>query len=148
MKHLLDNLEIYLTFAGLAVIFLAAGLFRQYGYWQALGVTAIAVGVVHGFLFWGIRWRQRRVRQELIQALRLMLSDRINNNLTVLLAAASEGHSEGRGASAVVSSPTYRKTIETAMQAAYEISATVERLSLDSLRRWQRHYRMDVLSTE
>lgn len=144
MKHLLDNLEIYLTFAGLAVIFLVAGLLRQYGYWQTLGITAIAVGVVHGLLFWGIRLRQRQVRQELIHALRLMLSDRINNSLTVLLAAANEG----QGADQLPRTVGYRKTIESALEAAHEINATIERLSLDSLKRWQRHYRMDVLSAK
>jgi hypothetical protein len=135
-RNFVDNLEIYLTFAGLAVIFAMPALFGGLGdYWQVLGVTAIAVGVVHGLLFWVVRRRQRQVRRELIVATREMLADRIRNQLQVLLVAATENRDE-----------TNRARVQAAMEASHEIVRTLDQLSLDSLQRWEKHYGAVTLS--
>ncbi len=135
-RNFVDNLEIYLTFAGLAVIFAMPALVGGMGdYWQVLGMTAIAVGVVHGLLFWVVRRRQRQVRRELIVATREMLADRIRNQLQVLLVAATENRDE-----------TNRARVQAAMEASHEIVRTLDQLSLDSLQRWEKHYGAVTLS--
>lgn len=88
--HLLDNVELWLSGAGLLVILLvpslaAGGAPHSTTYWAVMAVTALIVGVLHGMIFWLIRRRQRRLRAEAIAELRVMLRDRINNELTTLL---------------------------------------------------------------
>jgi hypothetical protein len=92
MKFILNNIELLLSGIGLLVIWLVPSLVvrGQYDIWKATAVTAIAVGLIHGFIFWLIRRRQRIVRQEAIREIRLMLSDMINNELTIIMAGSSD----------------------------------------------------------
>ena len=133
MKHFIDNLELYLTGVCVLISFVVPALFGYRDYWRVLAVTVLAITVVHGILFWIVRRRQRQVRHELIEAIRPMLADRIKNHLTVVLFAATEQR-DGVDVSHV----------EAAIAAAGEITATLDQLSLDSLRRWNRHYRMET----
>ena len=132
-QKMMDNLEIVLTFAGLGVIFMMAGLLHAFDYWHVIAVTAMAVGVVHGLLFWYVRRRQRLVRRELISAMRPMLADRIKNPLAVLLMAVTEGEANDR-------TNEEREVVVAALSAARDISATLDLLSLDSLHKWQHQY--------
>ena len=133
-KHFVDNLEIYLTLAGVIICFAVPVLFGVHNYWQVLAITAVGISILHGVLFWTVRRRQRRLRHELIEAMRPMLSDRIKNLLTVVLMAATE-RSEAMDPARV----------EAAILAADEITATLDQLSLDSVRRWHRHYRSEPM---
>ena len=57
MRALLNYLELIFTAAGIGVIFLITALIHPQGMssWQVAGITATAVGVIHGVLFWIVR---------------------------------------------------------------------------------------------
>lgn len=87
MRKLLENLELILTAAGLLVIFMVHSFFHwgeEPGSWKFSAFTAIAVGVIHGVIFWLVRKRQRRIRREALDDVEQMLKDVINNNLCVI----------------------------------------------------------------
>lgn len=128
-KHFLDNLEVYLTIAGVIICFAVPVIFGVHDYWRVLAITAVGISVLHGLLFWAVRRRQRHLRHELIEAIRPMLSDRIKNLLTVVLMAATEP-----------SEVMDTSRVEAAIKAADEITATLDHLSLDSVRRWHGTY--------
>ncbi len=131
-RHFLRHIELYLTAAGLAVVVTVPQFFAADARVAAVAVTATAVGVVHGLLFWLVRRRQRLLREELIRDLQLMLKDRINNKLQlVLLHAGSEPAAMGDDS---------RQRLTEVNAAVGEISGLLEMLSLESLQRWQRRY--------
>lgn len=47
-------------------------------------VTALGISVLHGLIFWVVRRRQRRVRQEAIVEIREMLADVVKNQLAAI----------------------------------------------------------------
>ena len=51
---LLKHLEIILSVAGVIVVFTVSWLFfhAPYARWQAAAITAVAVGLLHGFIFY------------------------------------------------------------------------------------------------
>lgn len=130
--QLLRHLELYLTAAGLLVVVLVPQLFAAESQILAAAVTAALVGVVHGGIFWAVRRRQRLMRELLIADVQGMLKDRINNRLqAMLLHAGSAEH--GLNASD-------RAPLQDVADAAKEISALLDVLSLESLSRWQTRY--------
>jgi hypothetical protein len=87
---------------------------------------------LQGFLIWAVRRHSRLARTRLIRKLRVMLQDRVNNQLTVLVGVA-----ELRGTER--SSPD-SEDIETALTAARAVSHELESLSLETLRHWEARY--------
>jgi hypothetical protein len=88
---------------------------------------------LQGFLLWAVRRHSRFSRTRLVRKLRVMLQDRVNNQVTVLLGVAElRGHDE---ADAVKD-----EDVETAMTAAREVARELEGLSLESLRAWEARY--------
>jgi hypothetical protein len=86
---------------------------------------------LQGFLIWAARRHSRLARTRLIQKLRVMLQDRVNNQLTVLVGVAELHSSEvQRGG----------EDVETALSAARAVSRELEGLSLESLRTWEAQY--------
>ena len=71
-------------------------------------------------------------RQALLRQMRLMLQDRVNNQLTVMLSVAEIRGREMTEADQV--------DLEAAVAAARTVSVEIENLSFESLRRWERHY--------
>ena len=130
--HFLRNVEIYLTLAGLAVIFAVPMLFAREQWMTAVGVTAVLVGVVHGLLFWLIRRRQRLVRAALVSDLQMMLKDRINNKLQVVLVSAVSRDS--------VFNSEDQARLQQVSDAVQDVTQLLDRLSLESLSAWQKHY--------
>lgn len=130
--RLLRHLELYLTAAGLLVIVLVPQLFATESQILAAAVTAALVGVVHGGIFWAVRRRQRLMRELLIADVQGMLKDRINNRLqAMLLHAESAEHGVN---------PRDRAPLQDVFEAAKEISALLDVLSLESLSHWQTRY--------
>lgn len=87
---------------------------------------------LQGFLIWAVRRHSRLARVRLIRKLRVMLQDRVNNQLTVLVGVA-----ELRGKEA---GPPGADDVETALTAARSVALELERLSLESLRVWEDRY--------
>lgn len=100
MRLFMRHLELWLSAAGVAVILLVPSLFgaSRENYWYATAVTAIAVGLLHGLIFWSVRRRQRLVRDRTIAHLRAMLRDDIHKQVAALLTvdarATKEQHTQ------------------------------------------------------
>lgn len=87
---------------------------------------------LQGFLIWAVRRHSRLARLRLIQKLRVMLQDRVNNQLTVLVSVAELPNTDG-------STPD-PEDVETALTAARAVSHELESLSLETLRHWEARY--------
>lgn len=132
-RHFLDNIELWLSAAGVGVILAAPALISPVtsgDYWRVVAVTAVSVGVLHGVIFWMVRRRQRQLRSAAIAEIRGMLRDVINNKLTVIL-GSSRGSAGGPD----------RADLEALAESVRQISELVNTLSLESLQRWQHRYR-------
>jgi len=133
MKQILRHLEIYLSLAGLAVIFGVTFLLRPFGYdsWTVAAITASSVGVLHGMIFWLVRRRQHAVRLETIREIQHMLKDMINNQLTVIQTMSHMHHAD---------------PVETAKlsnlvnRSVGKISMALQDLSNESLQQWKKRY--------
>ncbi len=84
-RAFLNNIELWLSGAGLAVI-LAVPAFFATGttFWKVAAITAIGVGLLHGMIFWVVRRRQRQIRERSIEEIREMLADVVKNQLSVI----------------------------------------------------------------
>lgn len=134
-RHFVDNLELWLSSVGLGVIFAAPVLFigRQSAdasYWKVAGMTAIAVGVIHGVIFWIVRRRQRNIREQTLSDVRRMLADVVNSDLQVILFGL-ETHPE------LLNERNALRKVEKSIR---RITASVDALSLESLREWREKY--------
>src|SRR6185312_5378322 len=95
VRHFVDNIELWLSSVGIAVVFAAPVLFlnrrnieaggpAESVYWKVAGITALVVGALHGVIFWLVRRRQRHIRVETLQDVRTMLADVVNSDLQVI----------------------------------------------------------------
>lgn len=84
LQIFIRHLELWLSAAGLAVIVLMPSIFvtELPDWWHVAGLTAIAVGLLHGVIFWIVRQRQRWVREQTLNEVRALLKHSINNPLT------------------------------------------------------------------
>lgn len=133
--RLLEHFELFLTSVGvvMAVLLTFAELTRG-----QRGAAFIVLVWLQGFMLWAVHrhaWFQRRA---LVQKLRVMLQDRVNNQLTIMLGAA-EARGRALGADE-------EEDLETALLAARTVSHELENLSLESLRHWERRYGRGVRS--
>lgn len=119
-----EHFELLLTSAGVfvAIILTFAQLDRGT---QGMAMTFLVW--LQGFLIWATRRHSRLYRARLVGKLRVMLQDRVNNQLTVLLA-------ELQGTDGV---PQGNEDLEAAARA---VSNELETLSLESLRSWEARY--------
>lgn len=88
LRGFLKHIELWLSAAGVAVILVVPGLILRLAgvhYWQAMAYTALAVGVLHGCIFWGVRRRQRHVREQTLREAHAMLRDGIQKQVAALL---------------------------------------------------------------
>ena len=130
MKFFLRQLELILTFAGLAVIFGVAALVAPSGTsrWQVATLTAILVGIIHGILFWLVRRRQREVRRAAIIEIQAMLRDQISNQLAVVDAMNRLRESRPEDT---------QRAIDYISRAVGSINSALDHLSEESLRSWR-----------
>ena len=100
---------------------------------QELAATALAMCVIQGFAFWAMRARRRRVRQAIVAELREMLKDRINSHLTVVLMSVTQRRDHAL-------TEQDREFLESAIASTRAVARTLDELSEDSLRLWERRY--------
>ena len=81
---------------------------------------------------WAARRHSVLYRRALIRKMRVMLQDRVNNQLTVMLGVA-----EARNRDVTANA---REDLQSAVLAARSVSQELENLSLDSIRRWENRY--------
>jgi hypothetical protein len=127
--RLAEHFELLLTSAGvlLALTLTFSQLDRGT---QGLAFTFLVW--LQGFLIWAVRRHSRLARGRLVHKLRVMLQDRVNNQLTVLLGVAELRQHESESYA--------EEDVETAMAAAREVARELDGLSLESLRAWEARY--------
>lgn len=135
MSFFLRNLELILTGAGLVVVAVAAAWSAAVHVepWRTAAITATAVGVIHGVLFWLIRARQRRMRAKTIAEVQFMLSDIVNNQLNIIMAVADVPPGGAASAETVEHAEIIRGSV-------LRISEGVRHLSEESLGAWSAKY--------
>lgn len=130
MNGILRHLELVLSAIGVMVILAVPMLFfRQPTLrWQAAAVTAAAVGVIHGIIFYAVRRRQRLIRRDTIREMQLVVDDIVRNQLTVIgLSAAlarESDRTEGR----------LEDWAERSINAAHEIGHQLKAIDSERLR--------------
>lgn len=87
MRKSLEYLELILTAAGVLVVVIFFSIFRDVAAWKAAAFSALAVGVLHGIIFFAVRSAQRRARAVAIRNIRNTLNDIVRNKLQVVLFA-------------------------------------------------------------
>jgi len=127
--RLVEHFELVLTACG---VFLAVMLTFSQLDRGTHGLALTFLVWLQGFLIWAMRRHSRLARLRLIRKLRVMLQDRVNNQLTVLVGVAELRGSAGP--------PSGFDDVETAMTAARAVSHELESLSLESLRHWETRY--------
>lgn len=97
MRGFLNHIELWLSAAGVAVILLVGWLLGgSRNHWEVTAYTAIAVGVLHGIIFWAVRRRQRRVREQTLREAHAMLRDGIQKQVAALLMMDATASKEQR----------------------------------------------------
>jgi len=119
MQTVLRYLEVVLTVAGVAVVAIVFLIFRDVAPWKAAAICAVAVGVVHGLVFFLVRNSQRQARKVALDDIRQTLDDLIRNKLQVVLFASEIQHEDWRPA---------------AQQAVEEISTRLDLIQGEALR--------------
>ena len=127
--NLAEHFELVLTTAGVMLALTLTFAQLDQG---TRGLAFTFLVWLQGFLIWAVRRHSRLGRLRLVHQLRVMLQDRVNNQLTVLLGATelrahdSDAQTEGDA--------------ETAMAAAQEVARELDSLSLETLRAWEARY--------
>jgi hypothetical protein len=125
-----EHFELFLSAVG---VFVAIGLIFTRLPRGEQGLATAFIIWLQGFLIWAVHrlaWFRRR---DLVDKMRLMLQDRVNNQLTVMLGMAEIRDRQ------LSSGET--QDLETVTMAARTVAHELEGLSLDSLRSWERRYR-------
>ena len=126
---LAEHFELFLTAVGvfLTIMLLFSGLTPG-----ERGLGQVFLIWLQGFLIWAVHRHATLRRKALIEKMRLMLQDRVNNQLTVMLGMAEIRHrdltAEGK------------EDLEIATAAARTVARELEGLSLQSLRSWERRH--------
>jgi len=129
MKYVfLRYIELILTTIGLLIIFafiawLPDSLENK---WFIVSWVSLVIGGLHGFIFFAVRNRQRRVREEAIHEVAMMLQDLINNKMTVIRNYAGSDDSG------------LRKISD---DAVLNVTGIVNSLSEESLSSWKSRYK-------
>jgi uncharacterized membrane protein SirB2 len=96
MRFFLKYLELILTMAGVLVVVIFFSVFRGIAPWKAAALSAVAVGVLHGAIFFAVRSTQRATRNQELRSIRHTLNDLMRNKLQVVMFAAEIQHGDWR----------------------------------------------------
>jgi hypothetical protein len=124
-----DHFETALSTVGVVVAIVVTAIVLLGG---DQGAALIFIVWFQGLIFWAVRRHVRLGRQLLIRKLRVMLQDRVNNQLTVLV-GLTDIHTDKP-------SPGAQDDAEVALTAARAVSREIETLSLETLRTWEARY--------
>jgi hypothetical protein len=99
-------------------------------FWRLTAVLAIAVGTLHGVIFWVVRRRQRQIRRQSIREIQAMLADVVKNRLTAIdMYLPEEDDPE-----------MVRQEVDGIRQSIREIADHVDTLSEETLEDWEETY--------
>lgn len=133
---LVEHFELFLTAVG---VFLAIGLIFADLPKPEQGLAYAFLLWLQGLLIWSVHRHAWFRRKALIDKMRLMLQDRVNNQLTVMLGMTEIRNREMTQAE--------RQDMETAATAARTVAHELETLSPESLRSWERRHRYFLRGT-
>ncbi|MBA3895067.1 MAG: hypothetical protein H0X69_15500 [Gemmatimonadales bacterium] len=133
---LVEHFELFLTTAGvfLAVLLIFTSLPKG-----EQGLAHAFIIWLQGFLIWSVHRHAWFRRKELVEKMRLMLQDRVNNQLTVML-----GMTEFRSRDPASGE---KLDMESVTMAARQVAQELDGLSLESLRSWEHRYRYSLRGT-
>ncbi|MEF8817048.1 MAG: hypothetical protein V5A20_10480 [Salinibacter sp.] len=127
-----NHIELWLSGLGLVLIFGIPALVGGNGIvlWRLIALIAVGVGVVHGFIFWTVRRRQRQARRQSIREIQQMLSDVLKNKLAAINMYLPEETDQG----------LVEQELNGIRTSIEDIAGEVENLSEESLEGWKEHY--------
>ena len=128
----LNHIELWLSGAGLLVIFGASLIVGPSGlaFWRLIALIAVGVGVLHGFIFWAVRRRQRQVRRQSIHEIQQMLSDVLKNKLAVINMYLPEEENQ----------ELVEQELDGIRTSIEDIATEIENISEESIEGWKAHY--------
>jgi predicted membrane channel-forming protein YqfA (hemolysin III family) len=85
MQTLFRYLELILTAVGVVVVIAVFAIFHHIAPWEAAAICAVAVSVIHGLIFFGVRSAQRNGRNSAVCSIRTTLDQLMNQKLDVQL---------------------------------------------------------------
>lgn len=131
-RGFVNHIELWLSGVALVLIFGIPAVVGPSGidFWRLTAIIAIAVGTVHGVLFWAVRRRQRQIRRESIRQIQAMLADVVKNRLTAIDMYLPEGEDP----------EMVRREVNGIQQSIREIAEHVDTLSEETLEDWEEKY--------
>lgn len=131
-RGFINHIELWLSAVALVLIFGIPVLAGPEGlaFWRLTAVIAIAVGSVHGVIFWVVRRRQRQIRRRSIQEIQTMLADVVKNRLAAIEMALPQNEDP----------EMVRQEVEAVREGIREIATHVDNLSVESLKDWEARY--------
>jgi hypothetical protein len=131
-RGFVNHIELWLSGVALVLIFGIPAVVGPSGidFWRLTAIIAIAVGTVHGVLFWAVRRRQRQIRRESIRKIQQMLADVVKNRLTAIDMYLPEGEDP----------EMVRQEVEGIQTSIREIAEHVDTLSEETLEDWEEKY--------
>jgi hypothetical protein len=129
-RRIAEHFELLLTTMGVMIAIAITFAQLDQGS-QGLALTFLVW--LQGFILWLVRRHSLLGRRDLLRKTRVMLLDRINNQLTIMLSMA-----EIRGKEA--SPEKIQEDVRTALIAARTVAQELENLSVESVRGWERRF--------
>lgn len=126
------HIELWLSGVGLLVIFgvsMIAGS-TNLAFWRLIAIIAVAIGILHGLIFWAVRRRQRQVRRQSIREIQQMLSDVLKNKLAAINMYLPEEESQ----------ELVEQELNGIRNSIEAIADEVNNLSEESIEGWKEHY--------
>lgn len=131
-RGFINHIELWLSGVALILIFGIPEIVGPSGldFWRFTALIAIAVGTIHGVIFWVVRRRQRQIRQESIREIQAMLADVVKNRLTTIDMYLPEDEDP----------EMVRQEVTGIQQSIREIAEHVDNLSEETLQDWEETY--------
>jgi hypothetical protein len=131
-RAFINHIELWLSGVALVLIFgipaaVGPGVLQ---FWRLTAIVAIAVGTLHGVLFWVVRRRQRQIRRQSIRQIQAMLADVVKNRLTAIDMYLPEAEDP----------EMVRQEVEGIRTSIREIADHVDTLSEETLQDWEEKY--------
>jgi len=131
-SSLVNHIELWLSGVGLAIVFGVGLVMGSSGlaFWRLIALIAVGISVVHGFIFWAVRRRQRRVRRQSIREIQQMLSDVLKNKLAAINMYLPEEENQ----------ELVEQELNGIRTSIEDIADEVENISEESIEGWKEHY--------
>ena len=131
-RGFVNHIELWLSAVALVLIFGIPAVVGPQGlaFWRLTAIIAVAVGTIHGVIFWVVRRRQRQIRRQSIQQIQQMLADVVKNRLTAIDMYLPEGEDP----------EMVRQEVDGIRASIREIATHVDTLSEETLEDWEEKY--------